>query len=156
MIPDLQVRFPDRCVYIKQVVRVQGLLEAEVNRRLRDLEAEHAGVDIGYLPQGRENWVTIFASARTEEECRGLVKRVEERVIRLIGPTHISGRNDECLEKVAGTLLRQKGWKMASAESCTGGLFSRKITAMPGASDYFDRRWPVARRAGRRCRWPYP
>jgi nicotinamide-nucleotide amidase len=34
--------------------------------------------------------------------------------------------------------LRKKGWKLTAAESCTGGLFSRKITSVAGASDYFD------------------
>ena len=97
------------------------------------------GVDIGYLPQGRENWVTIFASAPDEEECRTLVKRAEEKIVALIGEHHISGHNDDCLEKVIGRNLRERGWRLAIAESCTGGLVARKITAIPGASDYLDR-----------------
>ncbi len=139
VIPDLEVRFPNRCAYVKHVVRVQGLLEAEVNRRLRSLDPRVMGVDIGYLPQGRENWVTIFASAPNEEECRALVKQAEDKIINLIGARHISGHNDDCLEKVIGRHLRERGWKIATAESCTGGLLSRKITAVAGASDYLDR-----------------
>ncbi len=139
VIPDLESRFPKRCSYIKQVVRVQGMLEAEINRRLRELEVEGMGVSIGYLPQGRENWVTIFASAPDEEQCRELIKQAEDKIISLIGSQNVSGRNDDCLEKVIGRSLRQHGWKIAVAESCTGGLLSRKITAIAGASDYLDR-----------------
>jgi nicotinamide-nucleotide amidase len=40
---------------------------------------------------------------------------------------------------VVGLQLRKKGWKLTTAESCTGGLLSRKITSVSGASDYFDR-----------------
>ncbi|MFZ2444936.1 MAG: CinA family nicotinamide mononucleotide deamidase-related protein [Syntrophobacteraceae bacterium] len=138
VIPDLEARFPRRCSYIKHVVRIQGLLEAEVNRRLRNLESPR-GVDIGYLPQGRENWVTIFASAPNEEQCRVLVKQAEDQVISLIGAGHISGHNDDCLEKVVGRHLRERRWRLAAAESCTGGLLSRKIASVPGASDYLDR-----------------
>ncbi|MEM5786744.1 MAG: nicotinamide-nucleotide amidohydrolase family protein [Syntrophobacteraceae bacterium] len=139
VIPDLEARFPKRCSYIKHIVRIQGLMESEVNRRLRSLESLNLGVSIGYLPQGRENWVTILASAPDEEQCRTLVRQAEEKIISLIGAGNVSGRNDDCLEKVIGRSLRERGWKLAVAESCTGGLLSRKIAAIPGASDYLDR-----------------
>ena len=43
------------------------------------------------------------------------------------------------MERVIGEKLRAHKWRLAVAESCTGGLVSRKITAVAGASDYFDR-----------------
>ncbi len=36
-----------------------------------------------------------------------------------------------------GDLLRRKGWKLATAESCTGGLIGHRITDIPGSSDYY-------------------
>jgi len=42
------------------------------------------------------------------------------------------------LEKVIGDLLREKGWTLSIAESCTGGLICDRITNVPGSSDYFD------------------
>ena len=36
-----------------------------------------------------------------------------------------------------GNFLRQLGLKLATAESCTGGLISDRITDIPGSSDYF-------------------
>jgi nicotinamide-nucleotide amidase len=139
VIPDLENRFPDRCAYLKQIVRVQGLPEIEVNSRLRAFDPGREGVDIGYYPHGRENWVSIFAAAPDEEACRTLIERAEDKIIALIGPGHVSGRNDDCLEKVIGRRLRERGWRLALAESCTGGLLSRRITAVAGASDYLDR-----------------
>ncbi len=36
-------------------------------------------------------------------------------------------------------LLMQTGWKMATAESCTGGLIAARCTDLAGSSDWFDR-----------------
>jgi PncC family amidohydrolase len=41
------------------------------------------------------------------------------------------------LEKAIGDLLRQKGWILSIAESCTGGLICDRITDVSGSSDYF-------------------
>ena len=35
--------------------------------------------------------------------------------------------------------LRGRGWRMAAAESCTGGLIAAACTAMAGSSDWFER-----------------
>jgi len=41
------------------------------------------------------------------------------------------------LETTIGTILRQKGLKLATAESCSGGLLADHITNVAGSSDYF-------------------
>ena len=35
--------------------------------------------------------------------------------------------------------LRQRAWRMATAESCTGGLIAAACTAVAGSSDWFER-----------------
>ncbi len=42
------------------------------------------------------------------------------------------------LEKVIGEYLREMGWTLSIAESCTGGLISDCLTDVPGSSDYFE------------------
>jgi PncC family amidohydrolase len=42
------------------------------------------------------------------------------------------------LEKVIGEYLREMGWTLSIAESCTGGLISDRITDVSGSSDYFE------------------
>jgi PncC family amidohydrolase len=41
------------------------------------------------------------------------------------------------LEILIGDLLRARGLKLATAESCTGGLVGDRITNVPGSSDYY-------------------
>jgi nicotinamide-nucleotide amidase len=38
-----------------------------------------------------------------------------------------------------GRQLRTRGWRMATAESCTGGLVAGAITAIAGSSEWFER-----------------
>jgi nicotinamide-nucleotide amidase len=39
------------------------------------------------------------------------------------------------------TALRTRGWRMATAESCTGGLIAAACTAVAGSSDWFECGW---------------
>ena len=139
VIPDLKKRFPQRLVGVKEVLRLHGYYESELNRRLLALRADAAGVEIGYLPHDGEVRLTLLATAESEQVARTRIEDLEAKIIALIGREHVIGRNQETLEKVIGENLRARGWRLAVAESCTGGLVARKITAISGASDYFDR-----------------
>ncbi len=44
---------------------------------------------------------------------------------------------ENTLEDRIGLVLRARGLKLATAESCTGGLIADRITNIPGSSDYF-------------------
>jgi len=41
------------------------------------------------------------------------------------------------IEVLVSQVLRNKGLKLATAESCTGGLIADRITNVPGSSEYF-------------------
>jgi PncC family amidohydrolase len=43
----------------------------------------------------------------------------------------------EPAEKQVGELLRARGWQLAVAESCTGGLIGHRLTNIPGSSTYY-------------------
>jgi PncC family amidohydrolase len=54
--------------------------------------------------------------------------------------TALTPPNDAALEALAarlGEVLRLQGWRLATAESSTGGLIGHAITMIPGSSDYY-------------------
>lgn len=49
---------------------------------------------------------------------------------------------NEALARLAADVLegcRARGWRLATAESCTGGVLAAALTAIAGSSDVFDR-----------------
>jgi PncC family amidohydrolase len=44
---------------------------------------------------------------------------------------------EQSLEFLVGELLRHPGWRLAVAESCTGGLIGHRLTNVPGSSTYY-------------------
>lgn len=49
----------------------------------------------------------------------------------------LSLRIDRLIEKLSHLLINN-GWKLAAAESCSGGLLAAKMTAISGASNWFE------------------
>ncbi len=48
--------------------------------------------------------------------------------------------DDQALQAAAarlGEAMRERGWRIATAESCTGGLIGHAITSVPGSSEYY-------------------
>ncbi|WP_085314447.1 CinA family protein [Derxia lacustris] len=43
------------------------------------------------------------------------------------------------LVQSAADALRQRGWHIATAESCTGGMIAAHLTDLAGSSDWFER-----------------
>lgn len=50
---------------------------------------------------------------------------------------HVTMNEAVALAQKVGELLRRRGFMLATAESCTGGLIGHLVTETPGSSDYF-------------------
>jgi nicotinamide-nucleotide amidase len=122
----------------RRVLHTFGLIEAEVDRRLRGVTPAECAVRLGLLasPLG----VEVSLTAWGEESVGGprLVDRMLQTVRRRLGE-YVYAEEADTMEQVVGRHLAQHGVKLAVAESCTGGLIGHRITQVPGSSDYFDR-----------------
>jgi nicotinamide-nucleotide amidase len=116
-------------------LRTTGFGESIVAGHLEGLEAEHEGVRLGYRVHGPEVDVKIQARSSGAAAARELAARVANDVKARLGDV-VFGEGDESLAEATGRALRARGWRLAVAESCTGGLISHLLTAFPGASDF--------------------
>ena len=60
-----------------------------------------------------------------------------EKVRARIGSV-VFGEGAETMEGVVVENLKKRGWRLAFAESCTGGLVANRLTNVPGSSTVFD------------------
>lgn len=138
VLPTLKERFPEPFTIRSQVLRVFGLRESEIAERLAELEKEYSTVGFGYFPHFPENHLSLTVQASTATSADTMLEEVVQAVVQELG-LHVYGRGDDRLETVVGRSLMDKGYTLALAESCTGGLIAHLITNVPGSSAYFDR-----------------
>ena len=121
---------------VSHSVRVFGLGESAMEDRLHDLMASMTNPTIAPYAKTSECFARVTAKAATDPEEEGLLARVVARVVELLG-ADVYGVDVDSLEQVVGDGLRSRGLTLAVAESCSGGLLSKRITDLPGASDYY-------------------
>lgn len=129
------MQFSDRII-VSHNIRTFGIGESLMAERVNDLfDAENPTV-APYAKDG-EALLRVTAMARTKEEAENLCKPVINEIKnRLDG--FVYGVDYTCIEEAVIEKLKEKHIKVATAESCTGGLIAKRITDVPGASEVFD------------------
>lgn len=129
------MQFSNRII-VSHNIRTFGIGESLMAERVNDLfDAENPTV-APYAKDG-EALLRVTAMARTKEEAENLCKPVINEIKnRLDG--FVYGVDYTCIEEAVIEKLKEKHMKVATAESCTGGLIAKRITDVPGASEVFD------------------
>ena len=120
--------------------RTWGESESAPRRAARttDLRVDDTGAaTLAFLASGIEGLkVRITASAPTVEEADAVIA-AEEAEVRVVLGELVFGADDDTMESVVGSLLKERGLMLAVAESLTGGLVQERLAEVPGASDWF-------------------
>lgn len=116
--------------------RCFGLGESQAADRLQDLYPLPPSVEIGYRAVLPEVHIKVALTALDPTERQVLLDSFEARIRERLGP-YIYGVDREDFIQSLADLLRHKKKTLALAESCTGGLIARLLTAEAGASDFF-------------------
>lgn len=116
-------------------LRTFGLPESMVGERLRGVEEAFPGVTIGYRAHFPEIEVKVLARAADSAGARDLCERASTEVRMRIADV-LYGEGEDTFAGVLGRELRARSYKLAIAESCTGGLVGHMLTREAGASEF--------------------
>ena len=134
--PFLESRADSVIVY--HSIRTFGIGESQLETSLLDLIEGQTDPTIATYAKENESYVRIASKRKTRAEAEAAIEEMAVKVRERIGK-YIYSESDEDLWNVVVDKLRDKGLTLSAAESCTGGLFAKTITDIPGASDVFDR-----------------
>ena len=123
------------CTIFSHEIRTIGISESLLAEKCSDLFESENPTLAPYCKIG-EALLRISAKAADEAGAQKLMTPMLDEIYKRIGP-FIYGIDLEGIEQAAVALLKEKGMTVATAESCTAGLVSKRITDVPGASAVF-------------------
>ena len=131
---------------LRRSLRVTGRSESRVDERVQALYREWLAAEprIETTILASPGFVELHLSTQVSDETAGTraLDAAVEALTGRLGPDVVS-TDGAPLEQVLGTMLRARGWRIALAESCTGGMATSRLTDVAGSSDYVDRSWVV-------------
>lgn len=128
-------QFSDKII-ISHNIRTFGIGESDMAEKVNDLFDLSNPTVAPYAKDG-EALLRVTAMAGSEEEAEELCKPVIDEIKSRLGE-FVYGVDYTCIEEAVVDLLKENNMKVATAESCTGGLISKRITNVSGASAVFD------------------
>lgn len=123
-------------VIFSHSLHIVGRGESSVEAQLRDMMNELTNPTLAPYAKEGEVMLRVTAKAATEKEAEALTLPVIERLKAELGDV-VYGMDVNSLEQVVFEKLREKKLTICTAESCTGGLISKRLTDLKGSSEVF-------------------
>jgi nicotinamide-nucleotide amidase len=133
--PRLAARSDGRVIR-SRLVRTTGIPESTLAERMGEIERDIAPLSLAYLPglDGVDLRVSAWRLPPDEADAR-LAAAVA--LLRARGGEHVYGEGEADLAELVLEAARGRGARIATAESCTGGLVGARLTEIPGSSDVY-------------------
>lgn len=128
-------QFTDK-VIISHNVRTFGIGESAMAEKVDDLLKMENPTVAPYAKDG-EALLRVTAMADSEAEAEKMCRPVIEEIKNRLGE-YVYGVDYTCIEEAVVELLKNNSMRVATAESCTGGLIAKRITDVSGSSDVIE------------------
>ena len=124
-------------VIYSQTVKLCGIGESKAETMAADLIAKQKNPTIAPYAKVGEVHLRITAKASVEKEAKKLIKPVVKELKNRFGMSVYTTDERVTLEQAVVDLLLANHLTVTTAESCTGGLLSARLTSVPGVSEVF-------------------
>jgi len=123
-------------------LRTAGVYESMLHDVIGELPSKWPGGSLAYLPSYFGVDLRVTVAGGSEDDVHTVTGMAYEQLRqRVAGVTY--GEGTAGIEEVVGEQLLARGWRIAVAESCTGGLLMKRLTDVPGSSRYVERGFVV-------------
>ena len=119
-----------------RTLKVTGLGESAMDDLIAPIYRQYSNPTTTVLFTDADLEIHLTAKAETADRAESLADELAEKLADKLG-NYLYSANGESMEEVVGRRLELKGYTLATAESCTGGLVAERITRVPGSSRYF-------------------
>jgi nicotinamide-nucleotide amidase len=116
-----------------KVLRFYGIGESTLETKLAPVIEGQTDPTVATYAKEGEVSVRVASKRATVEEAAVAVQETIDKIYQIAGKYLYSTEDQELHEVVASRLLACGG-TLASAESCTGGMFAERILSVPGMS----------------------
>lgn len=124
-------------VLVSKNIHIFGMGESAVETVLKDLMTESKNPTVAPYCKEGEVRLRVTAESETHEGASAMCDKMIERIKETEVGKVIYGIDVDSLENALLLSLRERQMTLAVAESCTGGLISKRITDISGCSDVF-------------------
>ena len=138
VLPKLKERHERKSFIVINNLLSTGIPESMLFDRLGDMNELLQGAKMAFLPSQFGVKMRITVECTAEDEACNKLDEIEQKIRAKVG-RYIYGKNDDTLESVVAKLLIDRGFKLAVAESCTGGLINNRLTNISGSSQFLER-----------------
>ena len=130
-----------------RTIHTFGLLEGEIDHRISGIISAASPFRLGLLasPLGVSVSLTRSENMKRRRAGKGPPMKSDVSLDSLMNDViarlgqHVFSSDGRTMEEVVGRHLRDRGFTIALAESCTGGLIAHRLTQVAGSSAYVDR-----------------
>jgi nicotinamide-nucleotide amidase len=119
-------------------LRTAGVSESMLQEKIALLPQSWPGAQLAYLPSYFGVDLRVTVTGDDPERVELVTAKAYDQLRAVAGPV-MYAEGATPIEQVVGETLMELGARVATAESCTGGLVAKRLTDTPGSSRYFER-----------------